>query len=438
MSTKKTGILVALLVLFSTLHSTAQTIQQSPVRISELITAIADSLSRYYIFPEKAEKISVYLQGKAKSGAYDSLLKTPQKLAQQIATDIGSAHYDPHLRISFDPDFNPQIAFNPTAEQKEFVKKYWKENNYSYKKLELLPGNIGYLSFNLFVEDIEAAKPTIKAALTFLGNAEAIIIDLRENMGGNPKMVSQVESYFFPVKTAMNHLIDRTAGDTVFMFADPSKTDGLYLPAPVYILTSNHTFSGAEDFSYGMQVAKRAVIVGETSGGGAHPQKPFAVSQGFVMYIPFARSLNPVTQKDWEGTGVIPDIKTTAANALIKAQELIFKNNISGTTDQNKKNKNQYYLNALSVHTEKKALPVNQLMSYTGTYGGLVIYSKQGKLYCKNNNNGGGITRLEHLNGNLFILDQEAQVEFIKKSQQQVTGIKIWVSDGSVFEENKL
>lgn len=438
MSIKKTGILFVILVFFTTLRNSAQQIKQPPVRISELITAIADSLSRYYIFPEKAMEISGYLQSREKIGVYDSLLKTPQKLAQQIATDISSIHHDPHLRVSFDPDFNPQVAFNPTAEQKEYVKKYWKENNYSFKKLELLPGNIGYLSFNLFVEDIEAAKPTIKAALTFLGNAEAIIIDLRENMGGNPKMVSQVESCFFPEKTEMNHLIDRTIGDTIYMFADPAKTDGLYLPVPVYILTSQHTFSGAEDFSYGMQVAKRAVIVGETTGGGAHPQKPFAAGQGFVLYIPFARSLNPVTNKDWEGTGVIPDIKTTAANALIKAQELIFKYNISGTTDQMEKNKNLYYLNALSAYTVKKPLPVNQLMTYAGTYGGLDIYLKKGKLYCKNNNNGGGITQLEHLAENRFILDKEAQIEFIKNRQQQVSGIKIWVVDGSVFEENKL
>lgn len=437
MRTLKCLITVILFVFITIGGISAQGSKQQPVRIADLVNAVSDSLTRYYIFPEKAEIISGYLHAKEKKGAYVSLLKNPQKLAQQLDTDISSIHHDPHLRISFDPDFNPQIAFNPTAEQKEFVKKFWKENNYSFKKLELLPGNIGYLSFNFFVDDIEAAKPTIKAALAFLANADAVIIDLRENMGGNPKMVSQIESYFFHEKTEMNHLIDRTIGDTIYMFADPSKTDSLYLPSLVYILTSPHTFSGAEDFSYGMQVAKRAVIVGETTGGGAHPQKPFAVSQGFILYIPFARSLNPVTKKDWEGTGVIPDFKTPAANALLKARELIFKNNISVTTDQHVKNKNQYNLNALSVYTEKKALPVSQLISYAGNYGGLDIYIKQGKLYCKNNNNGGGISQLEHLNGNLFILDQDAQVEFIKNPQQQVTGIKIWVADGSVFEEGK-
>lgn len=434
----KCHITVVLFVFITISGIRAQGSKQQPVRIADLVNAISDSLNRYYIFPEKAEMISGYLHANEKKGVYDSLLKNPQKLAQQLASDISRIHHDPHLRISFDPDFNPQVAFNPTAEQKEFVKKYWKENNYSFKKLEWLPGNIGYLSFNLFVEDVEAAKPTIKAALTFLANADAIIIDLRENMGGNPKMVSQLESYFFHEKTAMNHLIDRTASDTVFMYADPAKADSLYLPVPVYILTSPHTFSGAEDFSYGMQVAKRAVIVGETTGGGAHPQRPFAVSQGFVLYIPFARSLNPVTKKDWEGTGVIPDVKTTATNALLKARELIFKNNISATTDQQVKNKNQYYLNALSVYTEKKALPASQLISYAGTYGGLIVYSKQGKLYCKNNNNGGSITELAHLNGNLFTLDQEAQVEFIKNSQEHVTGIKIRVADGSIFEETKM
>ncbi|MBL0153562.1 MAG: hypothetical protein IPP93_08770 [Chitinophagaceae bacterium] len=414
-----------------------QTNTQQPVHINELIKSITDSLNRHYIFPEKAGAITVYLQSQLDKKAYAGLLDNPQKLAEQIAKDINTVHHDPHMRIKFDPGFVTQEAYNPGPDDLKRIKNYWRENNYTFKKAEILPGNIGYLPFNLFVEDIEAAKPTIKAALTFLANTNALIIDLRENMGGSPEMVSQVESYFFREKTHMNDLINRSNKDTTFMYADPAKTDGLTLSMPVYILTSRNTFSGAEDFSYGMQMAKRAVVVGETTGGGAHPQRPFSVGQGFVVFIPFARSLNPVTLTDWEGTGVTPDLKTTANEALGKAQELIFRNLSLTATDQQEKNKYVYYSNSLLAEKSRDQLPVNKLSPLTGTYGGLVIYLDKNKLYCKNENSGGAVSALKHISGNLFVLDKEAQIEFIKNSAGQFSAIKIFVNDGSIFDETR-
>lgn len=409
-----------------------------PIKINELIDVVSDSLNRHYIFPDKSASISAYLHSKAQSNTYAGLANDPQKLARQITVDISSIQKDPHLRIKYDPGFMTQAAYHPTAEEILQAKNYWKENNYSFKRAEWLPGNIGYVSFNMFVDDIEAAKPTIKAALTFVKNADALIIDLRENMGGDPKMVSQTESYFFKEKTEMNSLINRSANDTIRLYADPDKTDDLYLSMPVYILTSKNTFSGAEDFCYGMQVAKRAVVVGEITGGGAHPQMPFSIGQGFVAYIPFARSLNPVTKTDWEGTGVIPDERTSAAQALMKAQELIFRSYMAKTQDQKIKNRSQYYLNALTKTGRKELLPVKKLSLFTGTYGGLVMYLAKGKLFCRNNNNGGTISALKQLSNNLFILDRDAQVEFIKDNGNQFSKIKILVSDGTVFEEKKL
>jgi hypothetical protein len=414
-----------------------QNSNMQPIKINELINSISDSLDKHYIFPDKAENISTYLHKQLKSNAYTKLINDPQKLEQQIAKDIRIVYSDPHLRIQFDPGFNAQVAYHPTTEELQLVKKYWKDNNYSFKKLEVLPGNIGYLSFNQFVDDIKAARPTIKAALSFLANTDVIILDLRENMGGDPNMVSQVESYFFTQKTEMNSLINRSNKDTIFMYADPFKSDSLNLSMPVYILTSQHTFSGAEDFCYGMKVAKRALIVGETTGGGAHPQMPFSVNQGYVMYIPFARSLNPITHTDWEGTGVIPDVKISANKALIKAQELIFRDNLTRTNDPKKKNKYLYLINSLLENEVKEKLPQSTLSGYVGVYGGLAVYLNKDKLYCRNDNNGGGITELKQLTNNLFQLDKDAQIEFKKNSQGMVFGISILVNDGSVFEEKK-
>lgn len=415
----------------------AQIVKPKTVNIAELINSITDSLNKYYIFPAKAERISVYLKSQLKKNAYTGLLDNPERLAEQIEEDINIVHHDPHMRIKFDPGFVAQEIYQLTAEDSRQVKKYWKENNYMFKKVEVLPGNIGYLPFNLFVDDIEAAKPTITAALKFLANTTALIIDLRENMGGSPEMVSQIESYFFKEKTHMNDLINRSNTDTTYMYADPAKSDSLFLSMPVYILTGPHSFSGAEDFSYGMQIAKRASVVGEPSGGGAHPQMPFSVGQSFVAFIPFARSVNPITKTDWEGTGVMPDVKTTANEALIKAQEIIFRNLLLTATDQKEKNKYLYYINGLLANDANTELPLNKLLPFTGTYGGLTIYLNNNHLYCKNNNNGGAVSALKHITDNLFVLDNDAQIEFIKDSKGDYPVIKILVNDGNVFEEKR-
>jgi retinol-binding protein 3 len=431
----KNYYLLLLLAFIMPYASNAQISKPKSVDISALINAITDSLNKHYIFPENALSISVYLQKQRKKNAYIGLQNNPQKLAEQIMQDINVVHHDPHLRIKFDPDFASPQNYKPSPEDIERVKGYWKENNYMFKKVEILAGNIGYLPFDLFVEDIEAAKPTITAALKFLVNTSALIIDLRANMGGSPEMVSQMESYFFKEKTHMNDLINRSNKDTTFLYADPSKSDSLHLSMPVYILTSQHTFSGAEDFSYAMQIAKRAIIVGETTGGGAHPQMPFSVGEGFVVFIPFARSINPVTQTDWEGKGVIPDVKTTANETFIKAQELIFTNQLLKATDEKEKNKYLYYINSLLVDDSNKQLPSKKLLPFLGTYGGLIIYIDKNKLYCKNNNNGGAVSTLKHIANNLFVLDKDAQIEFIKDSKKHYSSIKIFVNDGSVFEE---
>jgi C-terminal processing protease CtpA/Prc len=45
----------------------------------------------------------------------------------------------------------------------------------------------------------------------------------------------------------------------------------------------------------------------------------------FTIGVPFARPINPITKGDWEGTGVEPDVKVTAADALTTAQKLAAK-----------------------------------------------------------------------------------------------------------------
>lgn len=413
-----------------------QTTIKDSINIHTLVDSLNISLSNNYVFPEQAKSISIYLQSEAEKNAFTPYLNDPRKLAEQIGKAINKIHHDPHLEISYDPNFVAQESAKPSEEEIKQLKKYWKEQNYSFKRVDILAGNIGYLPFNGFVDDIESAKPTIYSALRFLANTSAIIIDLRENQGGSPAMVSQLESYFFKEKSHMNDLISRGAKDTTVYFADPAKADSLNLTMPVYILTSHKTFSAAEDFSYGMQMAKRAIIVGEVTGGGAHPQMPFSIGQGFVASIPFARSYNPITKTDWEGTGVTPDVKVKAGEALLKAQEVIFKQQLLASKDEKEKHKNEYYLRSLIPVKEAKNIPLNVLMQFTGTYPDVTIYLEKNKLLGKNNHNR-NVSELKHISNNLFVLEENAHIEFFKDGKGHYSSIKIYLNDGSIFEETK-
>ncbi|ARS35448.1 S41 family peptidase [Pontibacter actiniarum] len=432
-----TSYFLCLLLLFCTSYlCNGQTTSKPAVKVDHLIESISASLDKHYVFPGKAQAIIAFLQTQTKKKAYSSSSKDPQKLAKQIQADIYKIHRDPHLLVEYNPNLSGQIQGKvvPSEEEIRRSKIFEREKNYLFKKVEVLPGNIGYLLINGFVEHITEAKPIIASALGFLANTNAIIIDLRENQGGEPDMVSQVESYFFKEKTRMNDLVNRSNKDTTFYYADPAKTDSLTLSMPIYILTSRKTFSAAEDFSYAMQQAKRATIVGEITGGGAHPTMPFTVGQGFVVSISFARSLNPVTQTNWEGTGVVPDFQVDASKALVKAQELIFRERQIIAETKKEKQKLDYLINALHVNDDLLTLPLDQFDKITGTYGPLVIYRDGNRLFCKFADN---VTELAHISKNLFVLDGNAHIEFVKDSKGSYSKATLFVSDGGIFEEQR-
>ena len=158
--------------------------------------------------------------------------------------------------------------------------------------------------------------------MNFLGHVDAIIFDLRDNRGGDPKMVAMIASYLFDDATHLNDLYNRKEDSTTQYWTLPYVPGEMLANTPAFVLTSKSTFSGAEEFTYDLKELKRATIVGETTGGGAHPVSGHRIDDHFMIGIPFARAVNPVSKKDWEGTGVEPDVKVDASDALNRAIEL--------------------------------------------------------------------------------------------------------------------
>ncbi|HET7187772.1 MAG TPA: S41 family peptidase [Gemmatimonadaceae bacterium] len=294
---------------------------------ARVVNAAAASLDSFYVFPDVAKRMGDTARARLARGDYDGYDSGPA-FAQRLADDFAAISHDKHLNVRFDarglPPQRPETGAPaaPTPDDSARDRREADERNCSFVKVERLEGNVGYLRFDGF-EDADLCAPTVAAAMTFLAGTRAMIIDLRWNGGGQPKMVALVSSYLFDRRTHLNDLWTRRTNATEEFWTRDSVAGRKFGGAkPVYVLTSSRTFSGGEEFTNNLKTLKRATIVGETTGGGAHPVRGRRVDDHFMIGVPFARAINPITKTNWEGTGVEPDVKVPAADALSTAIKL--------------------------------------------------------------------------------------------------------------------
>lgn len=422
--------------------STTPAISKSDIK--EVVENLSKSLNKYYVFPEKGQLMSKHIKSRYKKGAYNHFTD-PNQFAIQLNKDLQQAHSDGHMDVLYNPEMAKELERPPLSEeerkqqQRERELPLYLEMNFAFKKIEILPGNIGYVRLDGFATFFPEAKPILNGAFQFLKNTKAIIIDLRYNGGGHTMMVNQIESYFFGQKTHMLNVIDPVENKTDVLYADPAKVDSVTLTMPMYILTSSKTFSAAEDFSYAMQSVKRATIVGETTGGGANMPRGYSLGHGVVGRIPSARPYNPYTKTNWEGIGVKPDIAVSSEQALSKAQAAFFSDLIAKATDEREKNRLKWQLNTLIASNNITSPDPATLNQYVGVYqGGLDFYVKEGRLFCKNAERGNEIFELKPIADTLFILAGDVQVQFVKDSTGAYSKIKMLWSDGGISEKSKI
>ena len=286
----------------------------------KLVDAIVGKLSENYIYPDLAKAMGQALREHAQKGDYDAITDG-LTLAPLLTEHLRAVSHDKHLAVKFSPVKQPERADGePSDDEKAQFRKQLEAMNCGFEKSERLDGNIGYVKFDMFGEE-EVCGPIASKALDSLGDVDALIFDIRDNGGGEPAMVTYVVSYMFAKRTHVNDLYERRTNKTTEYWTKdvPGKK---FVKQPVYVLTSARTFSGAEEFAYDLQTTKRATIVGEVTGGGAHPTDGTRLDDHFVIAVPFARAVNPITKTDWEGKGIQPDVKVPADQALDKAKQL--------------------------------------------------------------------------------------------------------------------
>jgi retinol-binding protein 3 len=283
---------------------------------AEVINALIAKLHANYVFPAVAQQIEADLGQQLASGRYESET-TAQAFCDALTQTVQAVSHDKHLNVRYSavphlPASDGPSGTDSLAEDAAWRETYREErrlHNYGFARVERLPGNVGYLDLRAF-EDPAIAGEAAVAAMNLLAYTSVLIIDLRQNGGGWPEMVALLTTYLFDHEIVhLNSLYWRHGDKTQQFWTLP------YVPGsrfggkkPVYVLTSNRTFSGAEEFTYNLQQLKRATIIGETTGGGANPGDWFSLTPHFAVFIPTGRAINPISQDDWEGRGVVPDI----------------------------------------------------------------------------------------------------------------------------------
>jgi retinol-binding protein 3 len=267
-----------------------------------LVLKVAGLIREEYIFPDVADRTAAELTHRAETDAY-STARTTADFAAVLTRELGELTHDKHVRVRYAP------AATGTRMPQEIDPAI---DNFGVHRVEWLPNRVGYLKIDRFYQ-AEESRPAFDAALALLAAATAIVIDLRENGGGSDAN-NLLASYLFAERTLFNELRWRKEDPDV-LFTDPSVRPQL-ASTPLFVLTSGRTFSAAEAFAYSLQQRKRAVVVGERTGGGANPNRYFPLAPGLAVSIAIGTTVNPVSRSNWEGTGVVPDVEVSAASAL--------------------------------------------------------------------------------------------------------------------------
>ncbi|MEV4262022.1 S41 family peptidase [Kribbella sp. NPDC049584] len=290
--------------------------------IRAVVGRLGALVAEYYVFPEIGAEVADRLAAAVTEGRYDDL-GTPEELAERVTADLQVGNRDKHLRLIFRRDGLPDDT-DPVAEEAHWRRRAALDAG-GMARVERLDGNIGLLEIRPLLYPPNLAGPAVTAAMSLLASTDALLIDLRRCVGGSPDQVAFVCSHLLDSDEPI-HLQDlvKPADGTVRQFWTTPYVPGPRFSGakPIWVLTSPTTFSGGEELAYNLQQFGRAVVVGERTGGGAHPREGFKLHEQLEASVPVARSVSSVTGTNWEGIGVVPDLDVPADEAFAYAYRL--------------------------------------------------------------------------------------------------------------------
>ena len=299
------NILFVTLVLLSCKANT-----QPSDELADVVKTLASEIRANYVLEKEAHLMADLLDKNLSSSQYNSYAMDTS-LSNRLQKDLRSIIDDKHLRIRY--------GNNPPASRSRYSPAF----PHGVGDVSMLEGRIALFSMSHFPSPNNAYRKKVQQTMDQISSmdAQAVIIDMRENRGGSPAGVQLVCSYFLPPELLLNSLYFRNRDHKEDFYT--LKVSNPMLDIPVVLLTSELTFSGGEEFCYNLKNLSRATLIGEVTGGGAHPVNRYALPQGFAAIIPIGMAISPITETNWEGVGVQPDIQATREDALNMAIDFL-------------------------------------------------------------------------------------------------------------------
>jgi hypothetical protein len=348
-----------------------------------VIDSIVAVLDTAYVMVEEGKLMIEHLRGQWAEGSWRDLTD-PVEFIRQLDAELHGVYNDRHLGLAAlhpaDPDGGEQggSPFDGPA-----FRDRLRRGNYGFRKAEVLPGNIGYLELNQFA-DTDLAGETGVAAMNFLANCDALIIDLRNNGGGSASMIQLLTGYLLDEQTHLINWYERDLDQTTQSWSQAYVPGKRLTDTQLYVLTSNRTGSAAEEFTFDLKNLGRATIVGDTTGGAGNTVAGMEFAfEGFRLGMRFSygAATDPRTGEGWEGTGVIPDLAVPADDALTVAQVEILETLLEEETDPSARRGVEWALRGLRARLHPVTLTGEELEEFTGTYGPRRIYLQDGVLH---------------------------------------------------------
>lgn len=288
-----------------------------------VLAGIASRLEKSYVLADVAGQMAEFLRTQAREGAYANINEL-KSFAEQLTTDLRAISHDGHMRVNYhaDPAQVMPAWSTPAPEAEARHRRYGERTNFGFARVEILPGNVGYIRLDEFGDPARGGD-VAAAAMRFVSRTGALIIDLRANGGGNGGMVSVLATYLLgdePTHLSDFHIRERN--ETFQSWTAPFVPGPRYVGKPVFVLTGPETASAAESFAYDLQALQRVQVVGKKTAGAANPGGFVRVSEHLAVFIPDGRPVNPITGTNWEGVGVQPEVDVDVEAALGHAHRL--------------------------------------------------------------------------------------------------------------------
>ena len=396
------------------------------------VAEIVELVEAHYAFAGKKDAVLTRLAEAAAGGRYSSV--DDQTFATRVTSDLRAASGDKHMGLAHDPARYASLASRKRPADRDptalaFQAGRNRASNYGLAELKILEGNVRYLGTRAFAWTEHDAESAYDAAARFLRDADAIIVDLRRNIGGEPAAVRRLLSYIEKPGTLL-YRIHEGRKETEIVSEDIPQAASL-AGKPLYVLIGKDSASAAEAFAYHLTATGRGDLLGEPTAGAANIAGHFALAPAFVLALSVGGASHAVTGTDWEGTGVAPTTEMPAERALAAAHLHAVKKLEAAATDERDRLALRFASRIARSRLDPPATAASGWDGYAGTYGDRQVRVRNDQLIWKRGDRPEVL--LDPLGDGWFQVGESLQARFVLRDGR-ATAIELARPDGELAQ----